>query len=330
MVCFSSHPVSAQVAGQVTDQAGAPIPSAMAELLGADSVFARGYANADGWFDLTPAPTATHVRVSRFGFETSTVPIGNLMAPLSIQLTAQPFELEGLDVAAGPAACPAHDDDLARQRLVGALAASDRTRGAEQWLAPILEMREGHGIGKADLEPRAFDHGQQGGQRLDSWYWMERRGAPLLFARRRNVNDLGGFGTAWHFFGFHGSASPWLGSAELISTAIVGAGSNEKEVLVCVTNAEGVSLQAAYALENELISSIRWRLKTPSPEETLGGQLDMFPSGGLLPRQSYVWWRDAVGRFEHELILFAPWFVGTESEVREAMRGYRRPERPSG
>lgn len=307
----------AQLTGRVMDSAGRPVVSAAVELLAGDSVLARTTADELGHFDLPPHGRAERVRAERFGFEPRSVPLGDLLRPIEIEieLVARPIELAGLQVEAAVEGCPDTSSESARLVLAGALADRPLFDDDTYWSAPILELRTGEGAAEGGVgfsEARFFAE-----EPSDLRLFMSKFSQPEELARPSNSRDASG--GRWQLLSLHGSAVFELYRRVEHRNARIDASAHGSRLSLCLPD-DGAHLRATFVLADARLETVHWTVTSPDREESRGGTLQ-FERGGLLPSRSYTWSRNASHSIAHAYAIFGDWLTGDRDDVARAVRG---------
>lgn len=305
----------AQLLGRVTDSSGRPVVSAAVELLAGDSVLAHTTADELGRFDLPPHGRAERVRAQRFGFEPRTVPLGDLLRPIEIELVARPIELAGLQIEAAVEGCPDTSPESARLTLAGALADRQLFDDDTYWAAPILELRTGEGAAEGGVgfsEARFFAE-----ESTDLRLFMSKFSQSEELARPSNSPDASG--GRWQLLSLHGSAVFELYRRVGHRNARIDASADGSRLSLCLPD-DGARLRATFVLADTRLEAVHWTVTSPDREESRGGTLQ-FERGGLLPSRSYTWSRNASNSIAHTYAIFGDWLTGDRDDVVRAVRG---------
>ncbi len=320
---------SSQISGQVLDSEGNPVTLALVELLGPSGVLGSVLTNAQGSFDLAPVANATEVRANQFGFESTVLGLDDLSKPLHFVLPPRPFEMAELRVEVAEASCPPKDILAAREVWEEVLSNTRDLTNDTYWAAFIYEWRWATGSGRdfGPFQDATFDWSSRGGlPESDLRLWIQGSSEGLVLARRRSAGDQG-FPPefTWQIPSLEGAGVPLLFSPELAKQSTISWGESAGSVVICYEDNNKVRVRFTTRHDDAgSLAEILWRIETPHPVERAGGILGFIPpqvgQALPLPRTSYFWHREEMGKNYQDYRVFSPWIVGGSEEVIKALR----------
>jgi hypothetical protein len=308
----------AQLRGEVTDTAGAPVAGANVEAWTGLRRTASVRSDAAGRFVLaSTGGDATDLVVHRIGFRRLVMSLAAADTVVRLRLVPAPVSLQGITASVETRGCPNREDPRAR-----ALWEAARRR-----YRPVTDTLVFHSLGTRYRGDRPRESIHDAGRGSRSWLavstgtgWVQwRRQIQLRGYAVRLGTPFTEQYALWQYAPLetdiaHHFTEPLFGELHLLSFAPSGPG--ERTIRFCPAGRDRRRPEIEGTLtvsDDTVFLAASWRFVTPRPTEDAGGEADFLPphaaTGSLLLPERSLFWRRVTGgtRYYVEAATYEEW-----------------------